>query len=195
MDIKDGQASGQLNITEKFGLATADLHPCDILIRAGQLAGFVKTYFYDDKHLIHHKYTESNTYSKTLRLGIKVHVVEIRNNTRGCFYIKLVEGLKCIRKALIQSRERPITCSQPLFSPMDKVYVHSSNVVNRIMEPTSSSSTSVVNESDHTSSRKRKSQSQSETLKRFVSDAKRELSDLNHAEGAFNASNMGGYIR
>ena len=72
----------------------------DIFIRSGIFVKLIKTFFFEDKNkmILQNKYLDSNTYSKTLKLGIRLKYND--PTKRNVHYIKLKESLEAILMGL-----------------------------------------------------------------------------------------------
>ena len=105
------------------GLQISAIRADDIFVRSGQLAGLVKTYLYENKNLIHKKYTDSNTYTQTLKLGFRFHPVNnvVPTDKRVSWYINLIQSLQCIQKALISNAAKQHQTDQSCYQIVDKV--------------------------------------------------------------------------
>ena len=85
-------------IFDRSGLQLKDIAAGDIFIRAGQWASCVKKKL---GTLVHKKFTDANTYSKTFKLGFRYQPED--KNKRVITYVKLIGCLECIQKILIET--------------------------------------------------------------------------------------------
>ena len=81
-------------------LARDSINENDIFIRSGIFVKLIKTFFFEDKNkmILHNRYLDSNTYSKTLKLGIRLKYND--PTKRNVHYIKLKESLEAILMGL-----------------------------------------------------------------------------------------------
>ena len=77
------------------GLQMTDILPNDVFIRAGQWASCVKR---ELQTLVHKKYTDANTYTKTLKLGFRLKPED--HKKRVICYVKLLGCLESLHRAL-----------------------------------------------------------------------------------------------
>ena len=93
-------------VFEEGGFAIDNISPNDTFVRAGQFSACVKSYFFDRERLIHKKYTDANTFTKTLGLGFRLEPDTSDNKEkRPIYYIKLTESLQFVRKALLDEAQ------------------------------------------------------------------------------------------
>ena len=83
---------------DKNGAQREDLTVNDIYIRAGQFAAYVKKYLYDQNQLVAKKYSEANTFSKSLKLGFRLN--PSNTDKRAVYYIKFIESLQYLKAIL-----------------------------------------------------------------------------------------------
>ena len=97
--------SGKI-IFDQDGSTVDNIFPNDTFVRGGQFAAYVKSYFYDQEKLINKKFTDSNTFTKTLGLGFRLEPEEMDSKgKRPVYYIKLTESLQCVRKTLLEEAQ------------------------------------------------------------------------------------------
>lgn len=96
---------------ERSCLTREGIESNDLFIKAGHFTALVKHYLFSSdkqKSLVSEKYTETNTYSITLKLGIRLKSNQTqisvggaqgssRSNKRDVIYIKLVDALNYLR--------------------------------------------------------------------------------------------------
>ena len=93
------------------GLSPRIIQPTDVFTRSGSFVKIIKKFFFDNNsNLLHKKYIESNTYSKTLKLGVKLKYKD--DNKRTVHYINLKESLEIVKKEL----GRFESCTSPIAS-------------------------------------------------------------------------------
>ena len=82
------------------GIDPCLIKPDDICTRSGSFVKLIKHFFFDNNsNLLPKKYIESNTYSKTLKLGVKLKYIDDPNK-RSIHYINLKSSLEAIRNEL-----------------------------------------------------------------------------------------------
>lgn len=97
------------------GMTKESINDNDIYIRSGNFVKLIKTFFFEEsnKCLLHKKYMDSNTYSKTLKLGVKLKYSD--PTKRNVHYINLKGSLEVIRNELGKVDLR--TMSPATFNP------------------------------------------------------------------------------
>ena len=96
--ITNSEFSTNQMIFDRSGLQLKDIAATDIFIRAGQWASCVKKKL---GTLVHKKFTDANTYSKTFKLGFRYQPDD--KSKRVVTYVKLLACLECIQKVLMES--------------------------------------------------------------------------------------------
>ena len=86
-------------IFEYAGLQFEDIKMSDIFVRAGQWASHVKRKL--NVSGLHKKFTDANTYSKTLKLGFRLQSEE--KDKRVICYVNLLGCLESVQNTLIES--------------------------------------------------------------------------------------------
>ena len=87
---------------DQGGLKLENIFKYDVFVRAGQLSSYVKSFIYDLDGTIHKKFTDSNTYSKTMKLGFRLEPLDVNNKQKRLVcYVKLFESLQNLRDALL----------------------------------------------------------------------------------------------
>jgi hypothetical protein len=83
---------------DEGGLQFHEIAENDIFVRAGQLASCVKHHL---GSIIHKKYTDSNTFSKTLKLGFRLQPGN--KEKRVICYVRLLGCIESVQSALIET--------------------------------------------------------------------------------------------
>ena len=83
---------------DEFGMQINDININDVYIRTGQFVSYIKKYLYDINQLVEKKYTETNTFTKTFKLGFRLKPVQA--DKRAICYIKLVESFELLKMIL-----------------------------------------------------------------------------------------------
>lgn len=93
-------------VFEEGGFGIDNISPNDTFVRAGQFSAYVKSFLFDQEKLIHKKYTDANTFTKTLGLGFRLEPdLSGSKEKRPIYYINLTESLLFLRKALLDEAQ------------------------------------------------------------------------------------------
>jgi len=89
---------------EESCLKESDIFPTDIFIKAGHFAAYVKEYLTEHYVNIGPRYFETNTYTNTSRLGIRIvpNTPTIVTKPRHKFYVKFPECLEFLRSNILR---------------------------------------------------------------------------------------------
>lgn len=83
---------------DEFGMQINDININDVYVRTGQFVSYIKTHLYDINQLVEKKFTETNTFTKTFKLGFRLKPIQA--DKRAICYIKLVESLELLKMVL-----------------------------------------------------------------------------------------------
>lgn len=123
---------------DEFGMQIEDMNINDIYVRTGQFVGFIKKHLYDINQLVEKKYTETNTFTKTFKLGFRLKPIQA--DKRAICYIKFVESLELLKMIL---KGLPVHHSPNKSSAQKQCAVNISSsmaVVSAIVSPTTACS-------------------------------------------------------